>query len=121
MLISEIKKREIDKRAPLDDGEIQKAIASLIKQRNDSVEAFEKGGRQDLADKEKAEINFLKVYLPPQLPKEEVEAIVAAAIAETGAQSAADMGKLMKVVLAKIAGRADGKTVNEIVRAKLGK
>lgn len=119
MLISEIKKREIDKRAPLDEGEIQKAVASLIKQRNDSVEAFEKGGRQDLADKEKAEINFLKAYLPQQLPKEEVEALVAAAIAETGAQSAADMGKLMKVVLAKIAGRADGKTVNEIVRAKL--
>jgi uncharacterized protein len=119
MLISEIKKREIDKRTPLDEGEIHKTIASLIKQRNDSVEAFEKGGRQDLADKEKDEIEILKVYMPQQMSTSEVEAIVVAAIKETGASAPADMGKVMKAVLAKTGGRADGKTVNELVRSKL--
>jgi uncharacterized protein len=119
MLIAEIKKREIDKRTPLDEGEIQKTISSLIKQRNDSVEAFLKGGRQDLADKEKLEIEVLKVYLPSQLSEVETEALVVAAIQETGATVPQDVGKVMKAVLAKAGGRADGKLVNELVRKKL--
>jgi len=121
MLVAEIKKREIDKRTTLDDAEIQKAIGTLIKQRQDSIEAFVKGNRQDLADKEKQEIELLSVYLPAQLPDAEVEKLVAAAIQESGAKGASDLGKVMKVVLPKIAGRADGKKVNEIVRAQLAK
>ncbi len=121
MLISEVKKREIDKRTPLDEGEIHKTISSLIKQRQDSVEAFVKGNRPELADKERAEIDFLKVYLPAQLSNEELEALVTASIAEVGAKEPGDMGKVMKVIVAKVAGRADGKTVNELVRNKLAK
>ena len=119
MLISEMKKREIDKRSALDEVETQKTIASLIKQRMESVEAFEKGGRTDLADKEKAEIAVLKAYLPEQLTQSEVESLVLAAIQETGAAGPNDIGKVMKAVLAKAAGRADGKMVNEIARTKL--
>ncbi len=121
MLISEIKKREIDKRAPLEEAEIHKTIGTMIKQRHESIEAFEKGGRSDLVAKEKAEIIPLQVYLPQQLSREEVEAIVAAAIQETGAAVPADIGKVMKAVLAKTAGRADGKLINEIARTKLAK
>ena len=121
MLIAEIKKREIDKRADLDDAEIQKTIGSLVKQRQDSVEAFEKGNRPDLADKEKQEITLLTAYLPAQLPDAEVEKIVAAAVAESGAKGASDIGKVMKIALPKLAGRADGKRVNEIARALLAK
>lgn len=119
MLIAEIKKKEIDKRSPLDESEIQKVIGTLIKQRNESVLAFEKGGRTDLVEKEKAEIDVLKAYLPEQLSESEVIAIVESAVAETQAKTAADMGKVMKAVLAKTSGRADGKLVNELVRKKL--
>ena len=119
MLIAEIKKREIDKRAPLDTPEIQKVIGTLIKQRGESVIAFEKGGRADLAEKEKAEISVLKAYLPQQLSASEVEALVVAAIQESGASGPNDIGKVMKAALAKADGRADGKLVNEIARAKL--
>lgn len=119
MLIAEIKKREIDKKSPLEDAEIHKTISTLIKQRNDSVEAFTKGNRPELADKEKAEIAVLQAYLPQQLSASETEAIVVAAIAEAGASKPEDMGKVMKVALAKAAGRADGKLLNELVRKKL--
>jgi len=121
MLIAEIKKREIDKKAPLDEAEIQKTISTLLKQRAESVTAFEKGGRTDLADKEKAEIDVLKAYMPQQLSPAEVEALVIAAIAESGAAGPADIGKVMKMALAKAEGRADGKLVNEIARTKLSK
>src|SRR5690606_33019178 len=107
MLISEIKKREIDKRSPLEEAEIQKTIQTLIKQRNDSIDAFEKGGRQDLADKEKAEVVVLQAYQPQQMNRAEVEAIVTAAIAETGAKAPADIGKVMKAAMTKTEGRAD--------------
>lgn len=119
MLISEIKKREIDNKTTLDDAGIQKVISSFIKQRTDSVDAFVKGGREDLAAKEREEINLLKVYLPAQLSQAEVEALVVAAIAESGAASPNDIGKVMKIALAKSQGKADGKLVNEIARAKL--
>ncbi len=119
MLFAEIKKREIDKRAPLDEVEIHKVIQTSLKQRADSIEAFEKANRNDLADKEKAEVEILKAYLPQQLTRAEVEAIVATAVAETGASKPGDIGQVMKAVLAKTGGRADGKMVNEIARAKL--
>jgi len=119
MLIAEIKKREIDKRSPLDDSEIQKVISTLLKQRGESILAFEKGGRADLVEKEKAEMAVLKAYLPEQLSSSEVEALVALAIQESGASGAADIGKVMKLALAKAEGRADGKLVNEIARKKL--
>ena len=119
MLIAEIKKREIDKRSALDETEIQETISTLIKQRNDSIDAFLKGGRQDLADKEKLEIDVLKVYLPTQLTEQEVDLLVSAAIEETGAKAPQDIGKVMKIVLAKAGGRADGKIVNELARKKL--
>ena len=120
MLISEIKKREIDKKTVLDEAEILKVLGSMVKQRNDSVEAFVKGNREDLAATERAEIVLLQTYLPKQLDRAEIEAIVTAALAEAGASGPNDIGKAMKAVLPKIAGKADGKLVNEIVRAKLG-
>ncbi len=119
MAIAEIKKREIDKRVVLEEVEIVKIIQSLVKQRNESIEAFEKGNRQDLADKEKAEIVFLLGYLPQQLSAAELEAIVKAAIEESGAKVPADVGKVMKAALAKTGGRADGKAVNELARKLL--
>lgn len=119
MLISEIKKKEIDKRSALDESEIQKTISTMIKQRNDSVEAFDKGGREDLAKKEREEIAFLQAYQPKQMSREEMEKMVAEIIAETGAAGPADIGKVMKAATAKAAGTADGKIVNEIARAKL--
>lgn len=119
MLFAEIKKREIDKRSALDEVEIHKVIQTSLKQRADSIDAFVKANRSDLADKEKAEVEILKVYLPQQLTRAEVEAIVTAAIAETGATKPGDIGQVMKAVLAKTSGKADGKMVNEIARAKL--
>jgi uncharacterized protein YqeY len=91
----------------------------MLKQRNDSVEAFEKGGRADLADQEKAEIAILKAYLPQQLSKTEVEVIVKEVLSGLGTLGPNDIGKAMKPVLTKIAGRADGKLVNEVVRGLL--
>lgn len=119
MAIAEIKKREIDKRVVLEDTEIQKIIQTMVKQRNESIEAFDKGNRPDLADKEKAEIVFLMGYLPQQLTGVELEAIVKAAIEESGAKTPSDVGKVMKVALAKTGGRADGKAVNELARKLL--
>lgn len=119
MLISEIKKREIDKKTQLDEAEIHKTISTLVKQRQDSIEAFTKGGRDDLANKEKQEIEFLKIYLPAQLGDAELEALVVAAIAETQSTSPNDIGKVMKAVMAKAGGRAEGRRINEIARGKL--
>ncbi len=112
--------RQIEKGGELDDEEMGKLLRSLVKQRRDSVEQYEKGGRQDLADKEKAEIAVIEAYLPQAASREEIEAAVAAAIAETGAASVKDMGKVMKAAQVALAGKnADGKTVSEIVKAKL--
>ena len=119
MVIAEIKKREIDKRGPLDEAEILKTLQTQIKQRNESVDAFTKGGRPDLADKEKAEIGFLQGYLPQQMNRQEMESLVASVITETQAQSPKDIGKVMKELSSRSQGRADGKILNEIARAKL--
>ena len=121
MLVAEIKKREIDKRSALDDGEVQKAISTMLKQRQDSIEAFVKGNRPDLADKEKLEVDILSAYLPAQLSDAELQKLVAEAIQESGAKGPNDIGKVMKAVLAKAAGRADGKRVNELARTQLAK
>ena len=113
--------RQIEKGAELDDEEMGKLLRSLVKQRRDSVEQYEKGGRQDLADKEKSEIQVIEAYLPQAASAEEIEAAVAAAIAESGANSMKDMGKVMKSVQAALAGKnADGRMVSEIVKARLG-
>jgi len=113
--------REIEKGGQLDDEEMSKLLRSMVKQRRDSIEQYEKGARQDLADKEKAEIDIIEAYLPQAASREEIESAVAAAISEVGANSMKDMGKVMKATQAALSGKnADGKTVSEIVKAKLG-
>ena len=121
MLKAALMNKEVEKGKALSDAEMQQVMASLIKQRRDSIEQFQKGGRQDLAEKEAAEIVTLGGYLPPPLDAAALEQIVADAIAETGAASAKDLGKVMKAVMPKLAGQTvDGKVVNEIVRRRLG-
>jgi uncharacterized protein len=113
--------KEVEKGKALDDGESRQVMASLIKQRRDSIEQFKKGGRDDLADKEAAEIVTLEGYLPPALAAAALEGLVDEAIRETGAAGAKDLGKVMKAVMPKLAGQTvDGKLVNELVRRKLG-
>jgi hypothetical protein len=120
MLKAAFMNREIEKGHPLDDGEAQQVVASLVKQRKDSIEQFTNGGRDDLAKKEAAEIVFLEAYLPPAADPALIERAVADAIAETGATSAKDMGRVMKATMARLAGQTvDGKAVNELVRRKL--
>ena len=121
MLKAAVMNKGVEKNRDLDDAEVLQVVASLVKQRKDSVEQFEKAGRTDLVAKESGEIAILQEYLPPAASTEEIEAAVAAAIAETGAASAKDMGKVMKAVMPKLAGKnADGKAVNEAVRRTLG-
>jgi hypothetical protein len=121
MLKAALMNRDIEKGRALDDGEARQVVAALVKQRKDSIEQFVKGGRQDLADKEAAEILVLESYLPPAADPAVVERAVTDAIAETGAASPKDMGRVMKAALAKLAGQTvDGKAVNDLVRKKLG-
>jgi uncharacterized protein YqeY len=120
MLSAALKNKQIDKRAPLVDSEVLDTVRSLIKQRKDSIEQFAKGGRQDLVDKETAEVAVLEVYLPQQLGREDVEKLVREAIAQTNAQGARDMGRVMKALVPLIAGRADNKLVSELVKSSLG-
>ena len=121
MLKAAFMNREVEKGRALDDAEARQVVASLVKQRRDSIEQFMKGGRQDLVDKETAEIAVLESYLPPAVDPETVDRAIAEAIAESGATSAKDMGRVMKTVMAKLAGQnVDGKSVNEQVRRKLG-
>jgi uncharacterized protein YqeY len=121
MLKAALMNRDVEKGRALDDGEARQVVAALVKQRKDSIEQFIKGGRQDLADKEAAEIIVLESYLPPAADPAAVEQAVAAAITETGAASPKDMGRVMKAALARLAGQTvDGKAVNELVRRKLG-
>jgi uncharacterized protein YqeY len=118
-----LKNREIDKKATLDDAEATRVVLGLVKQREDSVEQFVKGNRPELADKERAEIAVLRAYLPAEVSDEAVAAAVEKAVAETGASSAKDMGKVMKAALALLAaggGAVDGRRVNEAVRKRLG-
>jgi uncharacterized protein YqeY len=113
--------RQIEKGAELDDDEVQKLLRSLVKQRRDSIEQYEKANRQELADKEKAEIAIIERYIPAAASQEEIESVVTAVIAETGATSIRDMGKVMKAAQAALSGKnADGKLISELVKAKLG-
>ena len=121
MLKAAIMNKEVEKGRNLDDAEVLQVVSSLVKQRRDSVDQFSVAGRADLVDKETAEIVILEKYLPPAASPEEIEAAVAAAVAETGATSPKDMGKVMKAVMPKLAGKnADGRAINEAVRRKLG-
>lgn len=119
MLHAAIRKKEIDDRADLDDAGVTKIIASLAKQRQDSIEQFTSGGRQDLADKETAELKLLQAYLPAQMSQEELVKIVEQSIAEAGAKTQKEMGAVMKVLMPRVAGKADGKLVNQLVRERL--
>jgi uncharacterized protein YqeY len=120
MIKAAITNREKDGGADITDEDVLKLLRSQVKQRRDSVEQYEKGGRQDLADKEKAEIVIIEAYLPQAASQEEIDRAVAGAITETGASSMKEMGAVMKATMAQLAGKnADGKMVSETVKAKL--
>jgi uncharacterized protein YqeY len=115
-----IKQREVDERIMLDDAQVTSVLEKMIKQRKESIVAFEKGARADLVAKETAEIAILQPYLPAQMSEAELDALIAEAIASTGAASIKDMGKVMGVVKAKAAGKADMGAVGARIKAKLG-
>jgi uncharacterized protein YqeY len=120
LLQAAIKQREVDERITLDDAQVTSVLEKMIKQRKESVAAFEKGARPDLVAKENAEIVILQPYLPAQLGEAELDALIAEAIASTGAASIKDMGKVMGVVKSKAAGKADMGAVGARIKAKLG-
>jgi uncharacterized protein len=120
LLQAAIKQREVDERITLDDAQITSVLEKMIKQRKESVVAFEKGGRADLVAKENAEIAVLQPYLPAQLSEAELDALIAEAISSTGAASIKDMGKVMGVVKSRAAGKADMGAVGARIKAKLG-
>jgi len=121
MVKAALMNRQIEKGGELTDEELAKMLQSLVKQRRDSVEQYERGGRAELAAKEQAEIAFIEAYLPQAATREEIEGAVVAAIAETGASTLKEMGAVMRAAQARLAGRAaDGRVVSEIVKAKLG-
>lgn len=119
MLLTAVKMKEKELKRLPNDGEIQQTISSLIKQRRDSAEQYARGARPDLAEKEEAEIRFLQEFLPEALSPEALERLVDEVIAEVGAVSAKEMGKVMKALMPRVAGKADGKAVNDLVRSKL--
>jgi uncharacterized protein len=120
MLLSALKVKEKELRRLPNEVETQQTITTLIKQRRDSAEQYKAGARADLASKEEAEIHILEAFLPQQLSISELEALVDSAVAEAAATSRKEMGKVMKVLMPKVAGRADGKQVNELVMRRLG-
>ena len=120
LLQAAIKQREVDERITLDDAQITAVLEKMIKQRKESIVAFEKGGRADLVAKENAEIVVLQPYLPAQLSDAELDALIAEAIASTGAASIKDMGKVMGIVKSKAAGKADMGAVGARIKSKLG-
>jgi uncharacterized protein YqeY len=120
LLQAAIKQREVDERVILDDAQVTAVLEKMIKQRKESVAAFEKGNRADLVAKENAEIVVLQPYLPAQLSEAEIDALVAEAISSTSASSIKDMGKVMGVVKSKAAGKADMGAVGARIKAKLG-
>jgi len=119
LLTAEMKRKEVDERKTLADADVVAIIDKMIKQRRDSIEQFEKGGRQDLADTEKFELGVLQAYMPQALSEAEIAEVITAAIQESDAKSAADMGKVMAVVKPKLAGRADMAKVSALVKQKL--
>jgi uncharacterized protein YqeY len=119
MLKSAIKYREIELMKPLDDAGIQGVVASEIKRRRDSIEQYKAGNRQDLADKEQTELELLQAYLPQQLTEAEIRARVEEAVQKAGAKTMKDMGAVMKALMPEVQGRADGKVVSDLVKARL--
>jgi len=119
LLLAAVKQREVDERVTLDDAGVVAVVEKMIKQRKDSIAQYEKAARQDLADKEKYEISEIEGYLPRQMSQPEIEAAVAEALAQSGAKSPADMGKVMGVLKPRLAGRADMGKVSALVKAKL--
>lgn len=115
-VLAAIRQVEVDTQKELDDEAILKVLASEAKRRRESIEAFEQGGRAEDAESERAELTMIEAYLPQQLSRAELEPIVAAAIASTGATTPQDMGKVMSAVMAQVKGQADGKLINQIVR-----
>ncbi len=121
MMKAALKLKQVELGKPLDDAEALAVLRTLVKQRRESIAQFRKGGRDDLAGKEEAEIGIVEAYLPAALSDEEIEAAVAAAISETSSSGAKDLGRVMKSTMAKLAGKnVDGRRVSEKVRAKLG-
>jgi len=120
MITAAIKQREVDERISLDDAQVVAVLEKMVKQRRESLVQFQAGNRQDLVDRESAEIELLKTYLPSQLGDAEIDALIADAIAATGAASVKDMGKVMGVIKSKAQGRADMGTVGAKIKAKLG-
>ena len=119
LLLAAIKQKEVDERIELDDAAVSSIVEKLIKQRKDSISQFQAAGRDDLVAAEQAELVVLQAYLPEQLSAAEVEAAVAAAIAESGAASAKDMGKVMGLLKPRLAGRADMGQVSALIKARL--
>jgi uncharacterized protein len=120
LLQAAIKQREVDERIELDDAAVIAAIEKMLKQRRDSIAAFEGANRMDLADQEKFEVTVLQAYLPAQLSEEEINAIIAKVVAETGAAGAKDMGKVVGAVKPLVAGKADMAKVSGLIKAALG-
>jgi uncharacterized protein len=121
MLKTALTNRAVEKGRPLEEAEAEQVVTALLKQRREAIELFVRGGRQDLADKEAAEIVVLETYVPPAVGADELERAIDAAVAAAGASSVKDLGRVMKAVMAGLAGRrVDGKAVNELVRRKLG-
>lgn len=119
MLLAAIKQREIDERIELDDTQVLSVIEKLAKQRRESIVQFEKGGRPDLVATERGELELLLAYLPAQMSEAEISDLVSAALSETGAQTPADMGKVMAILKPKLAGRADIGKVSAMIKSKL--
>ena len=121
MMKAALMNKKVERGKDVDDTEALAVLRTLAKQRHESVQAYRKGGREDLAQKEEAEVKIVEAYLPAAASDDEIDVAVAAAIAESGATTAKDVGKAMKAAMAKLAGKnADGKRVSEKVRAKLG-
>ena len=120
LIKASIKNKSIEKQSPLSDEEIQALLSGQIKQRKDSIEQYNKAGRQDLANKEQQEIDIIKNYLPEELTPQEIDKIIESAIRESKATNSSDIGKVMKIIMPKVRGKADGKYVNERVKALLG-
>lgn len=119
MLKSEIRYKEIERGSELSDDDVISVLSTAIKKRKDSIQQFEKGGRDDLASKEKQELTVVAKYMPEQLGEEELSQIVSQAISEEGATGPSDLGKVMKLVMPKVRGRADGKKINQMVSSQL--
>lgn len=119
-LHASVRKKEIDDRIELDDAGVIKIITSSVKQRQDSIEQFKQGGREDLVAKEEAELKFLQAFLPAQMDEAELKQLINWAVTEAQAKGPKDLGQVMKLLLPKVQGRADGKWVNQLVRERIG-